>query len=392
MSEFKLDFHDTATAFADKSDSELRDKYRLFKMMSSPSLVRLGTKATMFALRLGLPVSGLIKSTVFEQFCGGETIGECDRVIRKLYESKIGTILDYSVEGKCEEEDFEATKDEILRAVARAKGDPMIPFSVFKVTGVAPLGTLEKVSAGRELADKSRLKWERIQSRVREICDFAASIDQPIFIDAEETWIQDAIDRMATEMMEKHNRERPLVYETIQMYRHDRLEYLREAFARAREKGYFYAVKIVRGAYMEKERDRAAEMGYPSPIQPDKPATDRDFDAAMDFCLENIEHCAFISGTHNEASTRYLAQRMHESGIPNDHPHVHFSQLLGMSDNLSYILAANGYNVTKYVPYGPVRDAVPYLSRRAQENTAVMGQVTRELDLIKEELKRRRLS
>ncbi len=392
MSALDIDFHDTATAFADKTNSALKERYRLFKMMNSPSMVNLGTKLTNFALAIGLPISGLIKKTVFTVFCGGETIEECDRTIKKLGESKIGTILDYSVEGKFEEEDFEHTKDEILATIRRAKGDPNIPFSVFKVTGIAPLGTLEKVSAGVDLPEKSQLKWERIQGRVREICDLAASIDQPIFIDAEETWIQNAIDMMAAEMIEKHNKERPLVYTTIQFYRTDALEMLKAQHEAAREKGCFYGIKLVRGAYMEKERDRAAEMGYPSPIQPDKASTDRDYDAGLRYCLENIDSLAFVAATHNEESTRMLAQLMDDKNIPKDHPHVFFSQLLGMSDNLSYVLSDNGYNVSKYVPYGPVRDSVPYLIRRAQENTAVMGQVSRELDLLKTELERRRAS
>lgn len=392
MSALEIDFHDTATAFADKSNSALKERYRLFKMMNSPSMVSLGTKLTNFALAIGLPISGLIKKTVFTVFCGGETIEECDRTIKKLGESRIGTILDYSVEGKYEEEDFEHTKDEILATIRRAKGDPNIPFSVFKVTGIAPLGTLEKVSAGIDLPEKSQLKWERIQGRVREICDLAASIDQPIFIDAEETWIQNAIDTMAAEMMEKHNKERPLVYTTIQFYRTDALEMLKAQHAEAREKGYFYGIKLVRGAYMEKERDRAAEMGYPSPIQPDKASTDRDYDDGLKYCLENVETLAFVAATHNEVSTRMLVRLMEDKKMPKNHPHVFFSQLLGMSDNLSYVLSDNGYNVSKYVPYGPVRDSVPYLIRRAQENTAVMGQVSRELDLIKTELERRRTS
>lgn len=392
MSALEIDFHDTATAFADKSNSALKERYRLFKMMNSPSMVSLGTKLTNFALAIGLPISGLIKKTVFTVFCGGETIEECDRTIKKLGESRIGTILDYSVEGKYEEEDFEHTKDEILATIRRAKGDPNIPFSVFKVTGIAPLGTLEKVSAGIDLPEKSQLKWERIQGRVREICDLAASIDQPIFIDAEETWIQNAIDTMAAEMMEKHNKERPLVYTTIQFYRTDALEMLKAQHAEAREKGYFYGIKLVRGAYMEKERDRAAEMGYPSPIQPDKASTDRDYDDGLKYCLENVETLAFVAATHNEVSTRMLVRLMEDKEMPKNHPHVFFSQLLGMSDNLSYVLSDNGYNVSKYVPYGPVRDSVPYLIRRAQENTAVMGQVSRELDLIKTELERRRTS
>lgn len=390
MSEYKLDFQDTATAFADKSTSELKEKHRLFKMMNSPSLVSLGTKMTNFALSIGLPVSGLIKHTIFEQFCGGETIEECQRTIDKLGKSHIGTILDYSVEGRSEEEDFELTKDEIVKTIKRANEDENIPFAVFKVSGIAPYGTLEKVSAGVELPDKSKLKWERIQARVNEICEYAHSLDQPVFIDAEETWIQNAIDLLAQSLMEKYNREKPIVYTTIQLYRTDGLDFLKKSHEKAKEAGYFYAVKLVRGAYMEKERARAEEMGYPSPIQPDKAATDRDYDAAIEYCLDNIETLAFVAGTHNEKSVQMLAQKMQKKNISHDHPHVFFSQLYGMSDNLSYVLAKNDYNVSKYVPYGPVKDAVPYLTRRAAENTSVQGMMSRELEMIDRELKRRK--
>lgn len=391
MSDFKLDFQDTATAFADKSNAELKEKYRLFKMMNSPFLNSIGTKAAQFALSLGLPVEGLIKSTVFEQFCGGETIEECEPAIRKLGESKIGTILDYSVEGKSEEADFERTKDEIIRTIKRAKDDPDIPFAVFKVTGIAPLGTLEKLSKKKRLDAKGQAKCERIHNRVQEICEYAYSVGQPVFIDAEESWIQDAIDRLAVEMMEKYNREGPIVFNTLQMYRTDRLEYLKVTRREAKREGYILGAKLVRGAYMEKERERAKEMGYPSPIQPNKEATDRDYDAAIDYCLDHIDDVAFVAATHNEKSTQKLVRKMHERGIPVGHPHIFFSQLFGMSDNLSYILADNGYSVSKYVPYGPVKDAVPYLIRRANENSSVTGQVSRELDLIEKELRRRKL-
>lgn len=391
MSDFKLNFQDTKIAFADKSDAELKEKYRLFKMMNSPFLTEIGTKATQFALNLGLPVKGLIKHTVFEQFCGGETIEECQQTIEKLGASRIGTILDYSVEGQSTEEVFEETKNEIYRTISRAKADDFIPFAVFKLTGVAPLGTLEKVSAGKPLDAKGEAKWERTKKRVEELCEYAYSIDQPIFIDAEESWIQNAIDGLATEMMERYNIEKPIVFNTIQLYRRDRLQFLKDSHVEARKNGYIYAAKLVRGAYMEKERDRAAELGYESPIQPDKAATDRDFDAAVEYCLENIDEIAFVAGTHNEKSTQRLAQKMEEKKITHDHPRIFFSQLYGMSDNLSYVLAANKYNVSKYVPYGPVADTVPYLIRRAQENTSVMGQMSRELEMIERELKRRKL-
>jgi proline dehydrogenase len=390
MTENPLDFQDTATAFADKTTSELKSKYWLFKFMNSESLTDLGTSVAQTALSWHLPVKWAIKATIFKQFCGGETIEESEKVVKKLTASNIGTILDYSVEGKSQEEDFEHTKEEVLRTIKRAKDDRDIPFAVFKVTGIAPLGTLEKVSDGRELSEKTKAKWERIQARVNKLCAYANKIDQQLFIDAEESWIQNAIDEMTQEMMMKYNLERPLIFNTIQLYRTDRLEFLKRTHQHARENGYFYATKLVRGAYMEKERERAEEIGYPSPIHEDKEATDQAYDAALEYCVNNIEDIAVCAGTHNEASCQLLVRLMKEKGLPPNHPNIFFSQLYGMSDNLSYVLAKNGYNVSKYVPYGPVRDTVPYLSRRAKENTAVRGQVSRELNLISKELERRK--
>lgn len=392
MSAIKLNFQDTAVAFADKSDAELKEKSRIFRLLDSPFLNAIGMRSAKLALLLGLPVEGLIKNTIFEQFCGGETIEECEPTVDKLGAAGIGTILDYSIEGKSTEDDFDRTKDEIIRTIKRAKDDPNIPFAVFKVTGVAPLGTLERLSAKKKLDAKSQWKCERISSRVNEICSYAYSIGQPVFIDAEDSWIQDAIDRIAVEMMEKYNLEGPIIYNTIQLYRTDRLQYLKEARRQAKNDGYILAVKLVRGAYMEKERERAEELGYPSPIHKDKQATDRDYDAAIDYCLDHLDDVAFVAGTHNEKSTQLLAGRMSERGIPHDHPHIFFSQLYGMSDNLSYVLAKNHYNVSKYVPYGPVKDAIPYLIRRAEENSSAAGQISRELDLITKESRRRGLT
>ncbi len=389
--DFKLNFQDTATAFADKSNPELREKFWLFRIMNSPLLTSIGTKTTGFFLDLGLPVKGIIKRTIFKQFCGGETIEECQNTIEKLGASHIGTILDYSVEGKSSEKVFESTKNEIIRTITRAKEDDAVPFAVFKITGVARFEILEKVNDGKDLLKGEAAEWERAKSRVNEICEYAHSLNQPIFIDAEESWIQNAVDNLAVEMMEKYNREQPLIYNTIQLYRRDRLEFLKNSHRAARENGYFLAVKLVRGAYMEKERARAEEMNYPSPIQPNKTATDQDYDAAIDFCLENVEEIAFVAGTHNETSVCRLAEKLHAKNIKHNHPHVFFSQLYGMSDNLSYVLAKHDYNVSKYVPYGAVKDVVPYLIRRAQENTSVVGQVSRELDLVGKEIKRRNL-
>ncbi|MFV0390229.1 MAG: proline dehydrogenase family protein [Pyrinomonadaceae bacterium] len=390
MSDFQLDFNDTKTAFGDKSNTELRQKYKLFKMLNSTFLNNFGTRATELALGLGLPVSWLIKRTVFEQFCGGENIKECQPTIDKLAASGIGTILDYSIEGKALESEFDLVRDEIMRNLKRAKDDDDIPFAVFKTTGIAPLGTLEKVSSNADLMkDSNKIKWKNAQRRVHEICEYAASIDQSVFIDAEESWIQPAIDSLVTQMMEEFNKSRAIVFNTLQMYRTDRLEYLKASHEEAKKAGYFYAVKLVRGAYMEKERERAEEMGYESPIQPDKASTDKDFDAATEYCLDNLDTISFVAATHNETSVQRLAKLMDERNVPNNREGVYFSQLYGMSDNLSYILAAKGYNVTKYVPYGPVEDAIPYLIRRARENTSVMGHMSRELELIKKELVRR---
>ena len=392
MSDFELDFQDTETAFADKTDAELKEKYRLFKMLNSPFLNSIGTRIAKFALSAGLPVKGMIKSTIFEQFCGGETIDECNRVIEKLGGSGIGTILDYAIEGKTKEAEFDATKDEIIRTIERAKDDPNIPFSVFKVTGIAPLGTLERLSAKKRLDAKSQAKAERIHSRFEEICRHAYSVQQPILIDAEYSWHQDAVDRMATEMMEKFNRETPIVFNTIQLYRNDRLQYLRNARKEASKNGYWYGAKLVRGAYMEVERERAQEKGYQSPIHPDKASTDEDYNAAVEYCLKHLGEMAFVNGTHNEDSAMLLARRMSELGLPEDHPRIFFSQLYGMGDNISYALAKRGYNVSKYVPYGPVEDAVPYLIRRAEENTSAAGHMSRQLEMITRELKRRKLA
>lgn len=391
MGDFKIDFQDTATAFADKNNAELKRKYEMFKLMNSPFLNSLGTTIADFFLKLHLPVTKIIKGTVFRQFCGGETIEECQPTIEKLGESNIGTILDYSVEGKSSESILDSTKNEIIRTVTRAKKDGDIPFAVFKVSGVANFDVLEKVSAGKNLLKGETDDWERAKERVNEICQYAHSLGQPVFIDAEDSWIQDAIDDLAIEMMEKFNTEEPLIYNTIQLYRHDKLDFLKESHRKAKENSYILAVKLVRGAYMEKERERAEELNYPSPIQPDKAATDRDYNAAIDYCLENVGEIAFVAGTHNEDSVCMMAEKLHEKGIRHNHPHVFFSQLYGMSDNLSYVLAKHDYNVSKYVPYGAVKDVVPYLIRRARENTSVAGQVSRELDLIKKELERRKL-
>lgn len=391
MSDQILDFSDTKTAFADKSDAELKEKYRIFTLLNSPFLNALGTTSTKLALSLGLPVSGMIKSTIFKEFCGGENIEECGPVINKLWESHIGSILDYSVEGVSTDERFDETKDEIIRTIKRAKDDAAIPFAVFKVSGIAPLGTLEKMSHRRKLDAKGQVKCEKLSSRVNDICEFAYNLDQPIFIDAEESWIQDAIDKMAIEMMERYNHKRAIIYNTFQLYRTDRLDYLKECRDVAVAGNFILGAKLVRGAYMEKEREKAQELGYPSPIHINKAATDHDYDAAIKFCLDHLTEISFVAGTHNEHSTQELASQMHKRSLKHDDGNIYFSQLYGMGNDLSYVLAKNGYNVSKYLPYGPVKDTIPYLIRRANENSSAAGQVSRELILIKKEMKRRGL-
>jgi proline dehydrogenase len=389
-----LSFENTAIAFKGKDDAALRRSYWLFKLIGNPSMVRIGGTLTNFALGIGFPIGWLIKNNIFAQFCGGETVEECKAASARLAEYGIGTILDYSVEGKEKESDFDATADEIIRTIDAAKGNPHIPFCVFKVTGVARFELLEKqneVVRGTltQLAEMDQAEWNRVVQRVLRICQAAYDADQRIFIDAEDSWIQDAIDTLCHEMMEKFNHQAPIVYNTVQLYRHDRLEFLKNAHAWAREKGLHYAVKLVRGAYMEKEGKRAAEMGYQNPIQPSKEATDNDFNAGVKYCLDNLQNMALCCGSHNEESSMLLAQWMEERGVVKNDNRVAFAQLFGMSDHISYNLADAGYNVVKYLPYGPIKEVMPYLLRRAQENTSVKGQTSRELGLILSERRRR---
>jgi proline dehydrogenase len=303
----------------------------------------------------------------------------------------VGTILDYSVEGEDDEQVFDDTRDEIIKTIKRATGDKAVPITVFKVTGVGRFGLLEKLNAGAPLTAVEDAEWKKVQTRVNDICKKAYDAGVPVMIDAEETWIQKTIDMLAVNMMREFNKEKAIVYNTYQLYRHDKLASLKHDHATAVKEGFIMGAKLVRGAYMEKERKRAAEMGYECLIQPDKESTDRDYDQALQFCMDNLPTIAFVAGTHNEDSCRLLADLLNEKNTLHNHPHVYFSQLLGMSDNLSFNLADAGYNVAKYVPYGPVKAVLPYLFRRAQENTAIAGQMSRELGLIIKERKRRKI-
>ncbi|GAA4086407.1 proline dehydrogenase family protein [Mucilaginibacter panaciglaebae] len=386
---YSLSFENTEIAFRHSSNADLKRAYWLFKIINVNFLVKIGPPITNFAVKIGLPIKGLIKATIFKHFCGGETIRECENTIKTLERGGVGTILDYSIEGEDDEKVFDETCEEIIRTIKRANKDKAIPITVFKATGVGRFGLLEKLDAKVKLSAAEEEEWQKVQSRVIAICDKAHSIGVPVMIDAEETWIQNTIDQLALGMMRKFNKEKAIVYNTYQLYRHDKLASIKSDTKVAIKEEFILGAKLVRGAYMEKERKRAEEMGYLSPIQPTKEASDRDFNLALEYCTDNIAHIAFVAGTHNEDSCRLLTELMEKKNIDHKYPHIYFAQLLGMSDNLSFNLADAGYLVAKYVPYGPIKAVLPYLFRRAQENTAIAGQMSRELSLIVKEKKRR---
>ena len=358
--------------------------------MGNPTLVNVGKGLTSFALAIRFPIKPFIKPTIFKHFCGGESIDECDETIAELGNFNIGTILDYSVEGIESEADFDANTKELIATILKGRGNKHIPFSVFKVTGIARFALLEKINAKTELTADEQAEFARVEKRINTICKAAFETNTPVLIDAEESWIQDCIDDLADEMMRRYNKQKAVVYNTLQMYRWDRLEFLKKSHAKAQAEGYILGVKVVRGAYMEKERDRAEKMGYKSPIQPDKAASDRDYNLAMDYCVERINEIWLVAGTHNEESSMHVAKLMQKHNIEATDPKVYFAQLYGMSDHISYNLSNAGYNVAKYVPYGPVKEVIPYLIRRAQENTSAAGQTSRELKLIIQEKQRRK--
>ena len=386
----ELSFENTEIAFRGKSDSDLNKAYWLFKILSNNFLTRVGKPITDFALKVGLPIKGIIRSTIFNHFCGGETINGCIPAINRLANQRVGTILDYSVEGENMENPLDETCEEILRTIAYAKTKPNISFAVFKPSGVGRFELLEKINAKKPLTADEKQEYGRIRKRFERICQACYDNQINVLIDAEHSWIQDVVDDIAREMMQRFNRETPLVYNTYQLYRHDKLASLQADYYLAETDGFSLGAKLVRGAYMEIERERAQENGYPCPIQPDKEATDRDYDSAIRFCLDHIDRIGLMAGTHNEISSKLLVDELNHRQLPHDHPHIHFAQLLGMSDNLSFNLAEAGYQVAKYMPYGPVKAVIPYLFRRAQENTSVAGQTGRELSLIDKEKKRRK--
>ena len=391
-------FDNTETAFAYKSSKQLKNARLLLNSMHYPWLVAFGTRLTPFVLKTGLPVKNLIRKTIFNQFVGGETLEETKEVCNTLASYNVQVILDYGVEGKENEESFDHAAEEFINVINYASSQPGIPFISIKVTAIARFGFLETMNSAPRLRsgihdhEDEMEEQDRVYDRMYRICEAAAEKNVGVLVDAEESWIQDPVDKLVIDMMSIFNKEKPIVYNTIQLYRHDRLRFLKMSHRIARQKQFKMAVKLVRGAYMEKERKYAADNGNPSPIQPDKESTDRDYNTAIQYCMENISDIALIVASHNEKSCMLAAQLLIDKGLPHNHHHVHFSQLYGMSDNITFNLAKDGYSVSKYLPFGPINEVIPYLMRRAQENTSVSGQTGRELSLINKELKRRKIS
>ncbi len=384
-----LSFENTQIAFRYKSNSDLSRARMLFGTIANPGLVKVGKSLTYFALKLNLPIAWVIKPTLYKHFVGGETLDECENTVKLLSTYKVKSILDYSVEGGKDRETMQRTLDETLRSVIHAAKHPDIPFSVFKPTAFASQRVLTLASGNSDIDSETAGDVLFFKESVARLCKTAWENDIPIMIDAEDSWYQPFVDQVVTEMMEKYNRKKAIVYNTLQMYRTDRLDFLKQSLRKAEEGNYFLGVKFVRGAYMEKERKRAAEMGYPSPIQPDRASTDRNYDEGIAFSVAHLERISVFNGSHNENSNRLLTELMQKLGLARNDSRIWFSQLYGMSDHISFNLAEEGYNVTKYIPYGPVRNILPYLIRRAEENTSIAGQTGRELSLLEQERKRR---
>lgn len=383
-------FNNTNIAFKYRTNKELKQAKFLFSSMGSPILTKAGMLFTKWALSWNLPIKSIVKSTIFKQFCGGETMQEAAATAQKLEPYNVKVILDYGVEGKHGESEFDKAVPEFIKAIEYAGSQKTIPFISIKVTGFARFALLEKIHDKLELNDSEQEEWKRVHKRIDDICAAASKANVMVLIDAEETWIQYAVNELANTVMERYNKNKATIFNTFQLYTTLALPYLKESYEVAKQKGYILGAKLVRGAYMEKERARAEEKGYPSPIQPDKASTDSDYNSAVTFCLDHIDHLAVFVGTHNESSCMLATELMTQKNIAPSDSKVWFSQLYGMSDNISFNLADSGYNVAKYLPYGPVKDVLPYLMRRAEENTSVAGQTGRELSLINKELERRK--
>jgi len=385
-----LSFDNTEIAFRYKSNSDLRRARILFSTIANPALVKVGKSLTYFALKMHLPIAWAIKPTLYKHFVGGETLDECEKTVKLLSKFKLKSILDYSVEGGKDHDTMQRTLEETLRSVIHASKHPDIPFSVFKPTAFASQQVLTLASEKGAIDEESAKAIRFFEDSVEILSKTAFENDIPIMIDAEDSWYQPFVDEVVTRMMEKYNKEKAIVYNTLQMYRTDRFDFLKQSLQKAEEGNYFLGIKFVRGAYMEKERLRAAEKGYPSPIQPDKEATDQNYDAGIAFTLDHLDRISVFNGSHNEKSNRLLTELMEKQGLARNESRIWFSQLYGMSDHISFNLADEGYNVTKYIPYGPVRNILPYLIRRAEENTSIAGQTGRELSLLEQERLRRK--
>ena len=385
-------FENTETAFSLKSDAELERAYFLFKLIANEPLVRIGTAVTNFAIKASLPVEGLIRATVFDHFCGGTSESDCLPIIDKMYQKGVSSVLDYSVEGAEKESLFEACFERVCSLLEFVKAKRSIPFAVFKPSGYGRIVLYEKVSQNLPLNDQESQEWYRVVRRFKNTCLKANELGVMLLIDAEESWIQPAVDNLVEQMMALYNRDRTLIFNTFQMYRWDRLKYMKNALQKAHQNGYFVGAKLVRGAYLEKENERAKFRGYPSPICASKAETDANYNAGVDFCMDHLNRLDLFVGTHNEASTYYVLQKMSAMNLSNNDPRIWFGQLYGMSDHISYNLSTMGYQVAKYLPFGPVKDVMPYLIRRAEENTSVAGQTNRELELMRSERKRRKIN
>lgn len=405
---YMISFDNTEYAFAYKTTAELKKAHFLFSTMGSPLLLKMGLSVMPLAIKWNIPFTKpLLRKTIFQQFVGGETLEETAAVADKLEQYNVQVILDYGVEGGGDgEQGFDHATEEFIRVINYAATQHNIPFMSIKVTGFSRFELLEKIDESMNGTEGSLMKrytkaidnlpvnekeeWQRVVNRLEKICNTAADKKVAVLVDAEETWIQDPVDAITMLMMDKYNKAAIVVYNTIQLYRHDRLAFLKVSYEAALERNFILGAKIVRGAYMEKERKRAEEKGYPSPIQPDKAASDRDYNASVEFCITHLDKIAVIVASHNEHSNLLATQLLDQKNLPHNHPHIHFSQLYGMSDNITFNLAKSGCSVSKYLPFGPIKDVVPYLMRRAQENSSVSGQTGRELGLIKKELKRRK--
>ena len=383
-------FENTVVAFAPKTDTELQKAKWLFSLIGNNKLVSLGTSLADFALKIHLPISPLFRVTVYEHFCGGETFDECKKTIAKLHKSHVYAMLNYGVELKEREEDFDKTIEKNIEALDFAGKNKDVKVLCIKITGFGRFGLFEKMQAGKKLTKAETEELERVKYRLNNLCQSASKNGVSIYVDAEESWIQDALDSMVEDVMAKYNNQKAVVFNTLQLYRWDRLDYLHEQLKTAKSKGYILGVKLVRGAYMEKERHRAADMGYKSPIHVDKESVDKDFNSAMNLCLDNLDHVSVCIASQSEESNMLAVQQIDKKKIDRKHPHILFSQLYGMGDNITFNLARLGFNASKYLPYGPVKDVIPYLIRRAQENTSVSGQMGRELRLLVTEIERRK--